>query len=897
MSNTRQIPVSYEFLPRVVPNIPNIQVSVGEKAEGYGRGGASRRSAGYTYNMFAHLWGGRNLSGGAKNLDDMTMKELKEYVKNTLKIRGIVSKAKNKGELLAEIRKRQSPITSDDKKAKREVVLSDTITTTPTLSPTQSEFKAIISSSEKVGHEDYSAPPSKFGVKVAEDTAELGLPNGEAEVAIAEMYNGNKLVPPEGLQLYDTNPAKTAKEFIEESLSEPPAVNEVVSSPAKKPRAKKGEPKAKKEAKPKVSLKAEKGHIYFIPEYDMAKWKSASLLGNDLMPIIVDEEDVFDPSTEYTQDNLYYLPPLDPGHPDIVALNAWINRNRNRLKPNTDRANLNPIDPITGQVVKAKTYSTGEKVEKLAQVPSSFGINRIDQNHYEGRTAEGTAWLKAITDTEEYKKAKPQTQYKLVNDAWKATMKSRGVKDPKLVVEASRYALPDWVKKDATGELVKEWSLVEEILDRIGRRINPLRYTSYQMNIDYFARRHIDGGNRGLSCIFAVGDYTPEEGSGLLVINGRPCDIKYQPLLFNGADNPHAVLQLSRNDIENDRHRCSFVMFESAGKKKDAVQAKNKSSSERSVPYTGKTDAEKEAEIAKWGDDVRKRVAEGRRQMREGWNPDLESEILPYVAKRRIFGEDRPYPPDPTMSDEGLSYTANLGDLPPLPPYNVEGMGKRFMTQDRYEQICRNMEKCGLLHLMGSGAPDAIMVPRDKVFSTKYEQDKIYVLPPFPKGDPMIKQLVDWMSENEIPINKSRANSGVGRSQTIGAVRQKFKTTYNDSAFTKAHPDLKKLLFDIGNKYDPLDFTSVQVNQNYEAKPHIDKNNIGLSMIFAVGDFKGGHLYINNTKYDIGHAPLIFNGAKNLHYVSKITSGDRFSFVYFRTGDKALREKVAKEEK
>lgn len=219
-----------------------------------------------------------------------------------------------------------------------------------------------------------------------------------------------------------------------------------------------------------------------------------------------------------------------------------------------------------------------------------------------------------------------------------------------------------------------------------------------------------------------------------------------------------------------------------------------------------------------------------------------------------------------------------------------------IMTQDRYSSLCRMMEGAGLMDLMGRGVSDAINVPRDKVFSTKYEQDKIYVLPPFPKDDPLIKQLNDWMKNNEIPINKSRANSGVGRSQTIGAVRQKFKTTYNDSAFTKEHPDLKKILFAIGKKYDPLDFTSVQVNQNYEAKPHIDKNNIGLSMIFALGDFKGGHLYINDVKYDIGHNPLIFNGAKNLHYVSKITSGDRYSFVYFRTGDKALREKVKKAE-
>jgi hypothetical protein len=142
------------------------------------------------------------------------------------------------------------------------------------------------------------------------------------------------------------------------------------------------------------------------------------------------------------------------------------------------------------------------------------------------------------------------------------------------------------------------------------------------------------------------------------------------------------------------------------------------------------------------------------------------------------------------------------------------------------------------------------------------------------------------MMANELPINKSRVNSGIGRSQTVGKVRQKFKSTFNDSAFTKANPDLKTLLFNIGKKYNPLGFTSVQVNQNYECLPHIDKNNHGLSMIFAVGDYDGGLLYINDKPHNIAYKPLVFNGAKNLHYVSKITKGNRFSFVYFTTGKK-----------
>jgi len=294
------------------------------------------------------------------------------------------------------------------------------------------------------------------------------------------------------------------------------------------------------------------------------------------------------------------------------------------------------------------------------------------------------------------------------------------------------------------------------------------------------------------------------------------------------------------------------------------------------------------------------------------WAYDVDTDVLPYLAKSpRSKGvknttnvEIQPYLdiihstpyydeyiPEPPVPQ---SYTERMSALPALPEVGLEGFGK----QDHYEAVARHLEGCGLLHLLEGGdhgkegvsrINPPITVPASKVFTTKYEDDKIYVLPALPKSDPLLKALKEWMDDNELPINKSRANSGIGRSQTVGRVRQKFKSTFNESAFTKKHPDLKKLLHEIGKKYDPIGFTSIQVNQNYEAKPHIDKNNIGLSMIFAIGDYSGGDLYINDKKHNIAYHPLIFNGANNLHYVSKITQGDRYSFVFFKTGRKGAK--------
>ena len=177
-----------------------------------------------------------------------------------------------------------------------------------------------------------------------------------------------------------------------------------------------------------------------------------------------------------------------------------------------------------------------------------------------------------------------------------------------------------------------------------------------------------------------------------------------------------------------------------------------------------------------------------------------------------------------------------------------------------------------------------IRVPSSKVRSTDYEEQNMYVMPQIPRNDPLIKELLAYMEELDLPVNKARANSGVGKSQTIGKVRQRFKTTYNDSAFTRKHPELKRILWALGKKYNPLPFTSVQVNHNYEATPHIDKNNIGLSFILAIGDYDGGDLIVKGEPHNIAYHPLIFNGAKNLHSVSKIRRGDRYSFVFFKTG-------------
>jgi predicted 2-oxoglutarate/Fe(II)-dependent dioxygenase YbiX len=75
---------------------------------------------------------------------------------------------------------------------------------------------------------------------------------------------------------------------------------------------------------------------------------------------------------------------------------------------------------------------------------------------------------------------------------------------------------------------------------------------------------------------------------------------------------------------------------------------------------------------------------------------------------------------------------------------------------------------------------------------------------------------------------------------------------------------------------------------NYEAKPHRDKNNVGESLVVAWGDYTGGELVTvaddgTETEYNIAYKPVIMDASKITHYVKPITSGTRYSVIFFKT--------------
>jgi hypothetical protein len=159
----------------------------------------------------------------------------------------------------------------------------------------------------------------------------------------------------------------------------------------------------------------------------------------------------------------------------------------------------------------------------------------------------------------------------------------------------------------------------------------------------------------------------------------------------------------------------------------------------------------------------------------------------------------------------------------------------------------------------------------------------LHYLRPLSENSPDVKRIEELLGETHIPISYSRNNSGVGMSMPLGRVYNRIHThEMNASRFDAKFPELKRAIWALGHRIVPFRFTTVQVNYNYKTKTHIDKNNVGDSVIVGLGDYKGGDLLVEGKAYNIKYHPLQFNGAEMEHGTAPYT-GNRYSLVFFRT--------------
>jgi predicted 2-oxoglutarate/Fe(II)-dependent dioxygenase YbiX len=72
-------------------------------------------------------------------------------------------------------------------------------------------------------------------------------------------------------------------------------------------------------------------------------------------------------------------------------------------------------------------------------------------------------------------------------------------------------------------------------------------------------------------------------------------------------------------------------------------------------------------------------------------------------------------------------------------------------------------------------------------------------------------------------------------------------------------------------------------NQNYQTQPHYDAMNSGRSAIVSFGDYEGGELVVEGGVVDTYRKLHFMEGSKQLHWNNPITTGTKYSIVFFST--------------
>jgi len=167
------------------------------------------------------------------------------------------------------------------------------------------------------------------------------------------------------------------------------------------------------------------------------------------------------------------------------------------------------------------------------------------------------------------------------------------------------------------------------------------------------------------------------------------------------------------------------------------------------------------------------------------------------------------------------------------------------------------------------------------------------------------------LSLAEVPLSANRRNViPKGEDAVRGAVCGLFVFAHKIgiSAYSRQRPWLTRLLIEFAKSagYGSFPFTSIQVNVDYAARPHTDRNNLGKSLIVGLGRYTGGRLWVHDdhgkesltlqedlpqealyrkgvsfqgTAHDIRDRWLVFDGNR-LHGTQPF-KGRRYSLVYF----------------
>jgi hypothetical protein len=178
--------------------------------------------------------------------------------------------------------------------------------------------------------------------------------------------------------------------------------------------------------------------------------------------------------------------------------------------------------------------------------------------------------------------------------------------------------------------------------------------------------------------------------------------------------------------------------------------------------------------------------------------------------------------------------------------------------------------------------PIAVAVPIETT-------DEPVWLPPLAESE--TAKLYEMLSKIKVPKQsdgRGRSKTfGEHRSMTLGYIKGRVTRKYDLSYNSKRMPQIYEEVCRIGKLICPFEFSAIHLNHNVQCPRHIDGNNAGKSVIISLGEYEGGSLFIEGQgEFVTKNHPLIFDGGKYYHWNAPITSGNKYSLVFFSSSNK-----------
>ena len=128
----------------------------------------------------------------------------------------------------------------------------------------------------------------------------------------------------------------------------------------------------------------------------------------------------------------------------------------------------------------------------------------------------------------------------------------------------------------------------------------------------------------------------------------------------------------------------------------------------------------------------------------------------------------------------------------------------------------------------------------------------------------------------------------IGRTTQFGFGMVRFRG-WRQLAANEKYPEVLKALVELGNIAVPKGFkyNIIQLNEDVKAKKHLDRVNVGPSVIVGIGPYTGGNLRVfspddkTSKSLDVHNQPIMFNGAIHPHQTEPF-KGKRWTIIFYK---------------